>query len=411
MSSAQRESNELTIRLSRFADYDTLKDENLKMKFELESGVMAERLKAKEEQAINMGNRLKLVEEASSLRVRELKLQLKLVQLDLSLDKYRRVSLTDHPNNHRRFFTFQNSNANRTLPNYQTRSSHQNQTTHSLHRSHQQQHQLPTQTESTTPKIRKILPKNDEFNAEHTFVCPELQEIENCRGAGLSAVGNQRGKVMERRALQANALRASSNSVLLESSSNASVQPLMTSTPMQSFVEVEENGENVEHGSVLSPIKLPLTRKVLSNGDGVNNNNNENRVTTTSFNDLLLKRNQQQQEQQRNVAENILKVTSGQDDVKMKDVAETNAKAGTSAENHSDEIDPVMQQYMNIVLKKREEEKKTKEQREDTDEKHEQPSKKNSPESQEASQKSAGSSVIAARLDHDSAHTESDFDW
>ncbi|VDK20953.1 unnamed protein product [Anisakis simplex] len=67
-----------------------------------------------------------------------------------------------------------------------------------------------------------------------------------------------------------------------------------------------------------------------------------------------------------------------------------------------------MQQYMNIVLKKREQEKETKEQRKDTDE---QPSKKNSPESQEASQKSAGSSVIAAKLDHDSAHTESDFDW
>ncbi|VDK19443.1 unnamed protein product [Anisakis simplex] len=292
---------------------------------------MAERLKAKEEQAINMGNRLKLVEEASSLRVRELKLQLKLVaeKLERKTAECRKLR--------------SELSVNKSNSQLVSRESTQQ------HRSHVMK--SPSESQSPT-------------SATSTSSFDQLQEVENCRGAGPSAVGNQRGKVMERRALQANALRASSNSVHLESSSNASVQPLMTSTPMQSFVEVEENGENVEHASVLSPIKLPLTRKVLSNGDGVNNNNNENRVTTTSFNDLLLKRNQQQQEQQRNMAENILKVTSGQDDVKMKDVAETNAKAGTSAENHSDEIDPVMQQYMNIVLKKREEEKKTKEQRE-----------------------------------------------
>ncbi|VDM42573.1 unnamed protein product [Toxocara canis] len=70
---------EMESKLRHVHDYDEIKEENVKLRFELDNGVMAERLKAKEIEVGNLERRMKLVEEAATLRVRELKLQLKLM--------------------------------------------------------------------------------------------------------------------------------------------------------------------------------------------------------------------------------------------------------------------------------------------------------------------------------------------
>uniref|UniRef100_A0A9J2PY02 Lebercilin domain-containing protein n=1 Tax=Ascaris lumbricoides TaxID=6252 RepID=A0A9J2PY02_ASCLU len=80
-------------------DYDSLKEENMKLRFEIENGVTAERLKAKEVEVANLERRLKLVEEAAILRVRELNLQLKLVadKLEKKSAECRRYRLSNPP--------------------------------------------------------------------------------------------------------------------------------------------------------------------------------------------------------------------------------------------------------------------------------------------------------------------------